>query len=598
MQVRQYHGASMQSINRLSNSSSKTGRLPRPGVGLTWLIVLPAGIWGILDYYLPVLGGTLSRAGTWIVTAGILGLAALSLACHILAHWGAARLAGEKPPAQLTLLIFGDATQTWPGAAGGAREFLTAAAGPLVNLLLAGLAYLVWAGAANNSINLIALFLCGFNIWMFVINLIPVFPFDGGRIFRLSLRGLVFPVVTRRFQLYGLVLAAILTGWGVFLVLQNSRFSWETGLITGLFVLLILDGLRFQPAMEESSRPEAPEPRVKYRFIRSLAAGLLCLVMLAAASALALTNNGLDAPGVALSVGPMIKLPAQYQHAFKGQFYLVTVISQAPITAGEWLAGKVSPALQIVPPEQVTPKNTTPQQQAKQDYQMLDTSETTAIAVGLRLAGYNSALVGKGVQVDAIVPGSHANGVLHIGDIIVGLNGNPIQTTTDLINGISSQPAAATVHLLIKRAGTEISLDIPLMPPAAPGGTPKLGIQIETAGFNYNPPFPVSIETNKISGGPSAGLIFTLTVYNSLISQDLTGGRRIAGTGTINLDGSVGPIGGVKQKIFAAEAVGATYFLCPVDNYADAVLVARTIKVVKIATVQQAVDFLRSLPPQ
>ncbi|MGD0876709.1 MAG: S16 family serine protease [Anaerolineales bacterium] len=588
----------MQSINRLSNSSSKTGRLPRPGVGLTWLIVLPAGIWGILDYYLPVLGGTLSRAGTWIVTAGILGLAALSLACHILAHWGAARLAGEKPPAQLTLLIFGDATQTWPGAAGGAREFLTAAAGPLVNLLLAGLAYLVWAGAANNSINLIALFLCGFNIWMFVINLIPVFPFDGGRIFRLSLRGLVFPVVTRRFQLYGLVLAAILTGWGVFLVLQNSRFSWETGLITGLFVLLILDGLRFQPAMEESSRPEAPEPRVKYRFIRSLAAGLLCLVMLAAASALALTNNGLDAPGVALSVGPMIKLPAQYQHAFKGQFYLVTVISQAPITAGEWLAGKVSPTLQIVPPEQVTPKNTTPQQQAKQDYQMLDTSETTAIAVGLRLAGYNSALVGKGVQVDAIVPGSHANGVLHIGDIIVGLNGNPIQTTTDLINGISSQPAAATVHLLIKRAGTEISLDIPLMPPAAPGGTPKLGIQIETAGFNYNPPFPVSIETNKISGGPSAGLIFTLTVYNSLISQDLTGGRRIAGTGTINLDGSVGPIGGVKQKIFAAEAVGATYFLCPVDNYADAVLVARTIKVVKIATVQQAVDFLRSLPPQ
>jgi PDZ domain-containing protein len=202
------------------------------------------------------------------------------------------------------------------------------------------------------------------------------------------------------------------------------------------------------------------------------------------------------------------------------------------------------------------------------------------------------------VQVDAIVPGSHAIGVLQVGDVIVGLNGNPIQTTTDLINAISAQPPAATVHLLVKRAGAEISLEIPLMLPAALGGTPKLGIQIETAGFDYHPPFPVSIETNKISGGPSAGLIFTLTVYNSLISKDLTGGRRIAGTGTINLDGSVGPIGGVKQKIFAAEAVGATYFLCPVDNYADAVSVARTIKVIKIATVQQAVDFLRSLPPQ
>ena len=590
----------MQSTNPILNASPKPGRLPRLSFGLSWLIILPAGLWGILDYYLPLLGGSLSRVGTCSVSASILLLAAVSLVCHILAHWGAARLAGQKLPAQLPLLIFGEAAQRWPEAGAGGREFLIASAGPLVNLLLAGLAYLVWATQADEAINLIALFLCGFNIWLFVINLIPVFPFDGGRIFRLSLRGLsVGPAAaTRRARQLGVILAIFMTGWGVFLILQHSRFSWETGLITGLFVLLILDGLRFRPAVEEISGPEEPIRTAKYRFIHILGAGLLCLVMLAAASALALTNNGLDAPGVALSVGPMIKLPAQYQHAFKGQFYLVTVISQAPITAGEWLAGKVDPAFQIVPPEQVTPKNTTPQQQAKQDYQMLDTSETTAIAVGLRLAGYTTAIVGKGVQVDAILPGSHANGLLHSGDIIVGLNGSPIQTSDDLINGIKAQPASAPVHLLVKRAGTEISLDIPLMPPAAAGAKPMLGIQIETAGFDYNPPFPVSIETNKISGGPSAGLIFTLTVYNSLISQDLTGGRRIAGTGTISLDGSVGPIGGVKQKIFAAEAVGASYFLCPADNYADAVSVAKTIKVVKVATVQQAIDFLRSLPPQ
>jgi PDZ domain-containing protein len=294
----------------------------------------------------------------------------------------------------------------------------------------------------------------------------------------------------------------------------------------------------------------------------------------------------------------MVQIPAPYRHSFNGQFFLVTVISQAPITAGEWLAGQVDPAYQIVPPEQVTPKNTTPQQQARQDYQMLDDSETTAIAVGLRLAGYPTVIVGKGVRVDSILPGSHANGLLQSGDIIVGLNGTPIRTTDDLIAGIKAQPSLALAHLMVKRGGAQISLDIPLMPPAAPTDTPKLGIQIESAGFDYNPPFPVSIATNKISGGPSAGLIFTLTVYNSLISQDLTGGRRIAGTGTINLDGSVGPIGGVKQKIFAAEAVGAAYFLCPVDNYADAVSVAKSIRVVKIVTVQQAIDFLRSLPPQ
>lgn len=574
-------------------------RLPRLTFGLTWLIILPALTLGIQDYFLPLLGGTLNRSGAWTVTLGILLFVAFSLACHLLAHWVAARLFGKPLPTHLTLLVYGDAAQRWPAAAGW-QELLVAAAGPLVNLLLGGLAYLLWNSQANNVINLIALFLCGFNLWLFVINLIPAFPFDGGRIFRLSLRGLTPSpaAATRLSRLFGAVIAVLLTGWGVFLLLQRSRFSIETGLITFLFVLLILDGLRFRPPVEAPPASPAPTRTLAYGFVRILAAGLLCLFMLAAASSLALTNNGLDAPGVSLSVGPMIRLPARYGHPFKGQFYLVTVISQAPITAGEWLAGQVSPALQIVPPEQVTPKNTTPQQQAKQDYQMLDNSETTAIAVGLRLAGYPSVMVGQGVQVDAIIPGSHANGLLKIGDVIVGLNGSPIQTTTDLINGISAQPASATVHLLVKRAGAQLSLDVPLMPPAAPAGTPTIGIQIETAGFDYNPPFPVSIETNKISGGPSAGLIFTLSVYNSLISQDLTGGRRIAGTGTINLDGTVGPIGGVKQKIFAAEAVGATYFLCPVDNYADAVSVAKSLKVIKVATVQQAIDFLRSLPPQ
>jgi PDZ domain-containing protein len=564
------------------------------------LIILPALVWGILDYYLPLLGGTLPPSGTWIVTAGILLFTAISLVLHVLAHAAAARLVRQPMPDSLTLLACGDGAQRWPEVASGARELLVAAAGPLVNLLLGGLGYLVWNSVTDNSIGLIALFLCGFNLWLFAINLIPAFPFDGGRIFRLSLRGLTSKPssATLLAWLFGLLIALVMAGWGVFLILQHSRFSWETGLITFLFVLMLLDGVRLRAFVAETAAPQVPGRIAKYRLFRILLAGLLCLVMLVAASALALTNNGLDAPGVSLPVGPMIKVPARYQHTYQGQFYLVTVVSQAPITAGEWLAAIVSPALQIVPPEQVTPKNTTPQQQAKQDYQMLDTSETTAIAVGLRLAGYPSALVGKGAQVDAILPGSHANGVLKTGDIIVGLNGKPIQTIDDLINGISAQPVSATVHLLVKRLGAEMSFDIPLMPPATPSATPRLGIQIETAGFNYNPPFPVSIATNKISGGPSAGLIFTLSVYNALISQDLTGGRRIAGTGTINLDGTVGPIGGVKQKIFAAEAVGAAYFLCPVDNYADAVSVARSLKVVKIATVQQAIDFLRSLPPQ
>jgi PDZ domain-containing protein len=122
-----------------------------------------------------------------------------------------------------------------------------------------------------------------------------------------------------------------------------------------------------------------------------------------------------------------------------------------------------------------------------------------------------------------------------------------------------------------------------------------LGITIQPAGFDVQLPFPVKIVPQKIVGGPSAGLMFTLTVDNMVSPEDLTDGKKIAGTGTINMDGSVGPIGGVEQKVAAAEAAGAEYFLSPVENYENARSVARHIQVVKIATAEQAVEFLHSL---
>jgi PDZ domain-containing protein len=137
-----------------------------------------------------------------------------------------------------------------------------------------------------------------------------------------------------------------------------------------------------------------------------------------------------------------------------------------------------------------------------------------------------------------------------------------------------------------------------LLPPLAAGGPPRIGISIEDAGFDYRLPFPVKIVPQKIVGGPSAGLMFTLTVYNLLSPVDLTGGHKIAGTGTISPDGAVGPIGGVEQKVAAAEMAGAEYFFAPADNYADALKAARRIKVIKVETVEQAVAFLHSLPPK
>jgi PDZ domain-containing protein len=308
-----------------------------------------------------------------------------------------------------------------------------------------------------------------------------------------------------------------------------------------------------------------------------------------------MTNNGLEAPGVALSVESMVIIPAQYRHQPAGTFLLTSVIQQSPIPAGIWMIGQFTPVLNILPPEKITPNQVSPQESARQGFQMLDQSETTATVVGLQLAGFNATQVGKGAGVASILADSPAQGVLLTGDIITGMNGNPVHTAQELIDKVKTLTPLSKVQLSVRRDQQTMDLAISLMAPASPGGSPRIGIAVQDAGFDYSLPIPVKIVPQKIIGGPSAGLMFTLTLYNMLIPNDLTQGLRIAGTGTINPDGSVGPIGGVQQKVAAAEDAGAVYFLAPADNYADALSVARKIKVIKVATVEDAIAFLRSL---
>ncbi len=567
-------------------------------LGPSWLAVIPVAAWADSVIYIPLFSENLPAWENAAVTAAILLLIILSVLAHLLAHLLAARLAGVEAPESPPVLFFGDAAQNWRADASGWREAGTAAAGPFLNLLLSGLAYLLWNAQIGVFLNLVTLFLCVFNLWLFAFNLLPTFPTDGGRILRAGLHGLMQPKssLTSRIRRLGFVVCAVLAAWGAFLYLQNSRFSLETAGITFGLVLLLLDGLRFKPT---------PEPEVTQtaavrglHILRFMMMALLAAAMLLAFASSLMTNEGLDAPGLALSVESMVNVPPQYQHVHKGTLMLTTVFSHAPILVGEWLAAHVDRAMTLQPPEVVVPKDTTLQEQAQQGYQMLNESEATALAVGLRLAGFKADLIGKGVEVLEILPESRARGILQVGDIITAVNGQPVRTTDDLIRLVKAQPATMPVRLDVQRQQSKMVLTVPLLPPDASSSTPRIGISIQSAGFDFIPPFPVSINTQKINGGPSAGLMFTLTVYNTLSAQDLTGGRKIAGTGTISLDGTVGPIGGVKQKVAAAEAAGAVYFLCPVENYADAVSVANSIKVVEVSNVQDALTFLHSLPPQ
>ena len=150
------------------------------GFGFSWLIVIPAGIWAVAGYYLPLFSENLTQLQTWIVTLLIILMIGVSLVCHILAHLWIVKAAHYKIPTRLTLLIFGDVSQSWPEA-----RFLVAGnrdcrGGASYESSAAGLAYLLWNSQINYFVSLISLPVAGFNVWIFVINLLPAFPMDGG----------------------------------------------------------------------------------------------------------------------------------------------------------------------------------------------------------------------------------------------------------------------------------------------------------------------------------------------------------------------------------------------------------------------------------
>ena len=526
----------------------------------------------------------------------IILLVAASLFCHVLGHKTVARLVKADVPEKISLFLFGDTSQVWLASPSFWKEVLVAFSGPFINILLAGLAYLLWNAQLNIYLNLSMPFIGIFNVWLAIINFAPVFPFDGGRlinaiVLRLPERGTNdLRIIVR----LGFLAALAELGWGIFLIVQNTRYSLETGFATIFLAILAAFGLFQQPAMKWEKPIEVSYP-VRSKFLGVLMTGLVFMILAVIASSMLMTNNGLEAPGAALSVEPMIVIPAQYRHQPAGTFLLTSVIQQSPIPAGLWMIGQLTPVLNIIPPEKITPNQLSPQESARQGFQMLDQSETTAAVVGLRLAGFNAQEVGKGAGVASILPESLAQGILMPGDIITGVNGNPVHTAQGLIDLVKTLAHLSKIQLSILRDQQTMDLTISLMAPSAPGGSPRIGIAVQDAGFDYSLPIPVKIVPQKIVGGPSAGLMFTLTLYNMLIPNDLTGGMRIAGTGTINPDGSVGPIGGVQQKVAAAEDAGAVYFLSPAENYADALSVAHKIKVVKVATVEDAIAFLRSL---
>jgi PDZ domain-containing protein len=239
-----------------------------------------------------------------------------------------------------------------------------------------------------------------------------------------------------------------------------------------------------------------------------------------------------------------------------------------------------------VPESELFAPGQTQQQTEQQNTQEMTGSQQTATAAALTELHipYQTLVVVVRPQ-----PGYPASGVLRAGDVITAVDGTKVTGAPSLTALVRARPAGRTLTVTILRGGQARQVRVATR---ASGGHPAMGVQITE---RYKFPLTVTISVGDI-GGPSAGLIFALGIIDKLTKQNLTGGRFIAGTGEITARGQVGAIGGVQQKMVAARQAGATIFLTPAANCADAKgAVPAGLRVVKVGTLGQAVDDLEAI---
>jgi Lon-like protease len=300
---------------------------------------------------------------------------------------------------------------------------------------------------------------------------------------------------------------------------------------------------------------------------------------------------------VELNPGPALDVPGQISfggpaHPIKGSLLLTTVTITQPSAVGA-LEALVTPHHELVWQTQVIPPGVSEQEYVASQLQVFQESAQAAAAVGLRAAGYSVSISGGGVQVMGVISGSPADGVLKVGDVITAIDGRPVQLASDLQAATDKAVAGQTVTLTVVRGDQQLQVPIQLRR-LSETGRPGLGVALQTIAPKIQLPFPVKV-TNPDIGGPSAGLMMSLGIYSLASGDDLSRGSVVAGTGTIDVNGTVGPVGGVAEKIVGAEQRGARIFLVPTSEAADARSAGlKDVKIVPVDTFDQAKAALKA----
>jgi PDZ domain-containing protein len=293
------------------------------------------------------------------------------------------------------------------------------------------------------------------------------------------------------------------------------------------------------------------------------------------------------APGSSRDVLPRIELEGVQTYPPDGRLMLTTV-SVPWATMATAVRGLLDPAITLVSEEEVLGGRT------EQEYEQLtrsqmDESKIAAVALAARRLTDYPRDHGPGALVQNVVGGSPAEGKLFPGDLIVAAGDEPVEGVEELAGLIERTEGKRAMTLTIEAGDEERAVRI--QPRFSREEQRALLGVVLVEGF----PFEVSIDSGDI-GGPSAGLMWTLGVFELLSEEDLLGGRVVAGTGAVTLDGRVIPIGGVEQKVRAADQAGADVFLVPRENAGAARSVGPRLRLIPVGSVGEAIRALRPVP--
>jgi PDZ domain-containing protein len=279
-----------------------------------------------------------------------------------------------------------------------------------------------------------------------------------------------------------------------------------------------------------------------------------------------------------------------------GGIYFLDVIERKATLLEDMFHGVAGSGASFLPASEVQQPGVSESQTQQFELQEMATSQQIAAAVALKQLGYRVGVSSVGALVTAIAGGAPAEGKLIPGDVIVAVDGHRVTTSQQARSLLRRRHPGDLVRLGVRNGSGLRTVTLRTIADPSDPKVPIVGILIEQAA-HIKLPFPVSIDTGNI-GGPSAGLAFALEVMEKL-GHDVDRGYRVAATGEIFLDGAVGPIGGVRQKIYGARKSGVDIMLVPAgDNAQVAKRYAGPVRVIPVQSFRQALHALATLPPK